>query len=70
MRIGLGTALLGELVLRAREAGVARFIGLIHPDNTAIKRLVEKVLGPYEIRPAGPGALELAVDLPAAGAQG
>jgi acetyltransferase len=70
MRIGLGTALLGELVLRAREAGVIRFIGLIHPDNTAIRRLVEKVLGPYEIRSTGQGALELAVDLPAAGARG
>jgi hypothetical protein len=47
---------------------VTRFIGLIHPDNAAIKRLVEKVLGPYEIRPAGQGALELAVELRAPGA--
>ena len=63
MRLGLGTALLSALVLRAREAGIIRFTGLIHPDNTAIRRLVEKVVGPYETRFAGPGALELAVDL-------
>ena len=63
MRIGLGTALLGALVFRAREVGVIRFTGLIHADNTAIRRLVEKVAGPYEIRSAGQGAMELAVDL-------
>ncbi len=67
MRIGLGTALLGALVLRAREAGVVQFIGLIHADNTAIKRLVEKVAGPYKIRSAGYGVMELAVDLPTEG---
>jgi RimJ/RimL family protein N-acetyltransferase len=67
MRIGLGTALLGALVLRAREMGVIRFTGLIHADNTAIRRLVEKVAGPYEIRLAGQGAMELAVDLRKAG---
>ena len=63
MRIGLGTALLRTLVLRAREAGVIRFIGLIHADNTAIRRLLEKVAGPYETRSAGHGAMEVAVDL-------
>jgi RimJ/RimL family protein N-acetyltransferase len=63
MRIGLGTALLAALAARAREAGVTRFTGLIHADNTAIKRLVEKVAGPYETRPVGQGALELAVEL-------
>ena len=67
MRIGLGTALLRALVLRARAAGVVRFIGLIHAENTAIQRLVEKVAGPYEIRSAGYGAMELAVDLPTGG---
>ena len=67
MRIGLGTALLRALVLRARAAGVVRFIGLIHAENTAIRRLVEKVAGPYEIRSAGYGAMELAVDLPTEG---
>jgi len=63
MRIGLGTALLTALAARAREAGVTRFTGLIHADNTAIKRLVEKVAGPYETRQVGQGALELAVEL-------
>jgi GNAT superfamily N-acetyltransferase len=63
MRIGLASALLTALVLRARETGVVRFIGLIHAENIAVKRLVEKVIGPYEIRPVGFGAMELAVDL-------
>jgi RimJ/RimL family protein N-acetyltransferase len=63
MRIGLGTALLRTLLLRAREAGIVRFTGFIHPENTAIRRLVEKVAGPYETRSAAHGALEIAVDL-------
>ena len=63
MRIGLATALLSALILRAREVGIIRFTGLIHPDNTAIRRLVEKVAGPYETRFAGPGAFEIVVDL-------
>jgi ribosomal protein S18 acetylase RimI-like enzyme len=63
MRIGLGTALLTALAARAREAGVTRFTGLIHADNTAIKRLVEKVAGSYEVRQVGQGALELEVEL-------
>jgi RimJ/RimL family protein N-acetyltransferase len=67
MRIGLGTALLSALVLRAREAGIIRFTGLIHPDNAAIRRLVEKVAGAYETRLAGPGALEITIDLRTAG---
>jgi acetyltransferase len=63
MRIGLGTALLDALVARARAAGIVRFTGTIHPENEAIKRLVEKVAGAYETTVAGPGALEIAVDL-------
>ena len=63
MGIGLGTALLSALVVRAREVGVTRFTGLIHPDNTAIRRLVAKVAGAYETRSAGPGAIEMVVDL-------
>jgi RimJ/RimL family protein N-acetyltransferase len=65
MRIGLGTALLGALVRRACEMGVVRFIGLISGDNHAVGGLVKKVMGPYEIRSVGFGAMELAVDLPA-----
>jgi RimJ/RimL family protein N-acetyltransferase len=64
MGIGLGTALLGALVRRACEIGVIRFIGLISGDNHAIRGLVKKVVGPYEIRSVGSGAMEMAVDLP------
>ena len=63
MRIGLGTVLLGALVVRARTAGVVRFTGLIHPDNIAIRRLVKRVAGGYEVTSAEPGALEIVVDL-------
>jgi RimJ/RimL family protein N-acetyltransferase len=63
MRIGLGTALLTALVERARDAGVVRFVGLIHADNVAIRRLIARVAGPYETRPAGQGALEVVVEL-------
>lgn len=63
MRIGLGAALLGELVRRARLAGVVRFTGTIHSENLAIRRLVEKVVGSYETKPGGQGVLEMVVDL-------
>ena len=63
MRIGLGTALLKALVARAREAGIVRFTGFIHPDNAAITALVEKVAGPFETRGVAPGELEIVVDL-------
>jgi hypothetical protein len=63
MRIGLGTALLTALIVRARECGVTRFTGLIHRDNVAIRRLVESVAGPFETTAAGGGALEIVFDL-------
>ena len=63
MRIGLGTALLETLAARAREAGIVRFTGLVHPENTAIKRLLEKIAGPYETRWAGQGAQEVTIEL-------
>ncbi len=63
MRIGLGTALLSALLVRAREAGITRWTGLIHPENAAIRRLVAKAAGPYEVRSTGPGALEIVVDI-------
>ena len=63
MRLGLGTALMKALAARAREAGIVRLTGLIHAENAAIKRLIEKVAGGYGARPAGPGALEVTVDL-------
>jgi acetyltransferase len=63
MRIGLGTALLTALVIRAREAGVTRITGVIHVENTAIKRLVAKVARSYETRSVGSGAEEIVIDL-------
>jgi acetyltransferase len=63
MGIGLGTALLGALVERAREAGVVRLTGVIQPDNTAIKRLLEKVAGGFETTSVEQGAIGIAVDL-------
>ena len=63
MGIGLGTALLEALADRAREDGITRFTGLIHSDNRAIRRLVEKAIGPFTTTLGGPGALEMTVDL-------
>jgi len=63
MGIGLGTALLSALVIRAREMGIRRFTAEIHSENNAIRRLVEKVAGSYETTWAGPGVAEMAFDL-------
>jgi acetyltransferase len=63
MRAGLGTALLTALFTRARESGITHVTGLVHRDNTALKRLVEKVAGSYETRPAGQDAFEMVIDL-------
>jgi hypothetical protein len=60
MRIGLGTALLGALVVRARKAGITRITGLIQGENIAIKRLVAKVVGPYEMSSANQIVIDLA----------
>jgi RimJ/RimL family protein N-acetyltransferase len=63
MRIGLGTALLEALIARAREAGIVRFTGVMQPDNVPVKRLLQKVLGPYETTALRPGEQEIAIDL-------
>jgi acetyltransferase len=63
MRIGLGTALLDALVLRARQVGVVRLTGVIHPENRAMLGLLEKVAGHYEVTSRGPGPREVVVDL-------
>jgi RimJ/RimL family protein N-acetyltransferase len=63
MRLGLGTALLCALALRASEVGVIRFTGTIHSENTAIRRLLEKVMGGFETKLTSPGAVEVAIDL-------
>jgi RimJ/RimL family protein N-acetyltransferase len=65
MRIGLGTALLTALVERARDAGVVRFVGLIHAENVPIRRLIARVAGPYETRAEGQGALKVVIDIEA-----
>lgn len=63
MRIGLGSALLDALVLRARRAGVIRLTGFVHPENHAVKGLLGKVVGHYEMASRGPGEEEVVVDL-------
>jgi GNAT superfamily N-acetyltransferase len=63
MRIGLGTALLSALALRAREAGIVRFTGVISAENHAITGLVRKVLGPYRTASTSDGAAEIVVDV-------
>ena len=63
MRIGLGTALLEALVVRARQAGVIRLTGVVHPQNSAIKGLLARVAGSYEITSSGAGQEEVAMDL-------
>jgi len=63
MQLGLGTALLEALASYARAAGIVRFTGTINAENTAIRRLVNKVLGSHETRSVGYGAQEISVDL-------
>lgn len=63
MRIGLGTALLTALVLRARAQGITRITGLVSAENAAIKGLVAKVAGPFEMKPAEWGVNEIVIDL-------
>ena len=47
----------------ARAAGIVRFTGTINAQNTAIRRLVSRVLGPHETRSVGSGAQEISVEL-------
>jgi RimJ/RimL family protein N-acetyltransferase len=63
MGIGLGTALLKALFLRAREEGVTRITGLMHGENTAVQRLIRKVAGPYQTKSAGSGVNEIVIEL-------
>lgn len=44
--------------------GVIRFTGVIHTQNTAIRRLVEKAVGTYEASWVGDDAVEVTFDLP------
>lgn len=54
---------LGEPLEKTGELGIIRFTGTIHSENIAIRRLLEKVMGVYETKSAGTGAVEVAVDL-------
>ena len=66
MKIGLGTALLRALLNCARTQGIVRFVGVTHPENAAIRRLVEKVAGGYETTSVSQGAIEISIELSAA----
>lgn len=63
MGLGLGTALLAALVERGREAGIARFTGLVHPSNRAVRRLVDRVVGSHRVRSVEGSSLEIVFDL-------
>jgi acetyltransferase len=63
MRIGLGSALLEALVARARSLGILELTGVVQNDNVAVKRLIERVMGPYATRPGEPGTIEVSVSL-------
>ncbi|MGI8727479.1 MAG: GNAT family N-acetyltransferase [Solirubrobacterales bacterium] len=63
MGLGLGTALLAALVERGREAGIARFTGLVHPSNRAIRRLIDRVVGSHRVRNLEGNSLEIVFDL-------
>jgi RimJ/RimL family protein N-acetyltransferase len=63
MGIGLGTSLLSALARNARAAGVTELTATIHPDNAAVRRLIERVLGGYRVVSVGQGAVDIAVDL-------
>ncbi|MBV9417269.1 MAG: GNAT family N-acetyltransferase, partial [Solirubrobacterales bacterium] len=59
---GLGRALLGRLAYLARRAGIRRFAALVQKDNVASLGLAADA-GGHELR-AGPGEVELVVELP------
>jgi GNAT superfamily N-acetyltransferase len=59
---GLGTLLLHRLATRAREEGITTLTGLVLADNEPMLRLFA-TLGDVRRHPAGPGAVEVSVDL-------
>lgn len=66
---GVGTALLEELVERAREEGVQRFSALILSENHDVLRLFERV-GEVSSDPAGGGQAQIEIELPEQGGIG
>lgn len=69
MRVGLGTALFARLADRAREAGISRLTAYVHPENTAARRMVEKVTRSYRWIPTGSGEAQLVIELDAGAAR-
>jgi len=61
-RLGIGTALVAELVRVARAAGVRRFAATMLAGNTAALQLAESV-GPARPRRIDADTVELAIDL-------
>ncbi|MFL5892076.1 MAG: GNAT family N-acetyltransferase [Solirubrobacterales bacterium] len=65
---GVATALLEQLVERARDEGIARFVALVMEDNTeALKLFEHQAPSGAKPRRSESGHLELLIDLPAPG---
>jgi GNAT superfamily N-acetyltransferase len=62
-RRGLGTALLGQLALRARDEGIICFRALVLKDNEAVRHLLE-TLGEVHEREADEDTIEVALQIP------
>jgi len=68
---GAGTALLERLVQRARENGVERFVASVLSENAEALELFRSISpGDPSPRRAGPGQVELIIELPRDGVRG
>ena len=63
---GLGTALLNDLTVRAREEGVERFSAMVLAENEPMLDLLRR-LGDVHVTGRGGGVVELLMDLPSEG---
>lgn len=62
---GVATALLEQLLLRAREEGISRFLALVLSENDAAIELFQHLSdGDAEPRPSASGHVELVIELP------
>jgi GNAT superfamily N-acetyltransferase len=61
--VGVGTALLRRLTMRAREEGIRRFSAEILSENRPMLHLVQE-LGEVEVKERGRGAVAVEVELP------
>lgn len=66
---GLGSALLGCLVTRARELGIERFLAVLRTDNHAMLTLFKQA-GPVRVRDREQNILTIEVELPVDGPDG